>query len=199
MAGLGLRPPQTSTTALAWSGPSSILRKARLPQALISPGQRGGVSWPAYEGSDSYNDTWDTAVKAYAASQTPVSAKLQCQPDWDWSSPGLPLLPGPNTDRLQILEKNSAKWEKILHFVKKCVFTAMNNKISIKMACLEIFSRKKFWWQLLTIANKSRKNSYFSYNIFSAGFRLLLSKIGGRTAAKFSRLIIFLFGRFCVI
>jgi hypothetical protein len=34
---------------------------------------------------------------------------------------------------------------------------------------------------------------------FSAGFRPLLYKIGGRTAAKFSLPIIFLFGRFCVI
>jgi hypothetical protein len=51
---------------------------------------------------------------------------------------------------------------------------------------------------LLTKAKKSWENLYFSYNIF---FGPLLSKIGGHTAATFSRPIIFysagfvLFGR----
>jgi hypothetical protein len=104
------------------------------------------------------------------------------------------LLPGPNTGFLKILEKNSDKWEKILHFFKN-VFTAMNDKIRIKMSCLEILSQKQFWWQLLTKANKWKGKFIVSIQYF---FRPLLSKIGGRTAAKFSRPII-LFGRFCVI
>jgi hypothetical protein len=36
----------------------------------------GGAARPAYEGSDSYDEAWDSAVKAYAAAQTPVSARL---------------------------------------------------------------------------------------------------------------------------
>jgi hypothetical protein len=43
------------------------------------------------------------------------------------------LLLGPKTGCLQILEKKKiAKREKILHFCQKYVFTAMNDKISIK-------------------------------------------------------------------
>jgi hypothetical protein len=36
----------------------------------------GGIARPAYEGSDSYDEAWDSAVKAYAAAQTPVSARI---------------------------------------------------------------------------------------------------------------------------
>jgi hypothetical protein len=36
----------------------------------------GGVSAPAYEGSDSYDDAWDAAIRAYAANPSPVSGKL---------------------------------------------------------------------------------------------------------------------------
>jgi hypothetical protein len=56
---------------------------------------------------------------------------------------------------------------------------------------------------MMAIAYKSKKLGkihIFHAIFFSAGFRPLLSKIGGRTAAKFSRpIIFFLFGRFCVI
>jgi hypothetical protein len=41
----------------------------------ITP-MEGGVSTPAYEGSDSYDDAWDAAVRAYASNPSPVSGKL---------------------------------------------------------------------------------------------------------------------------
>jgi hypothetical protein len=53
-------------------------------------------------------------------------------------------LPGPSTVCLQILGKNSAKGEKNSAFFQKTVFTPMNDKITIKISCLEILSQKKF-------------------------------------------------------
>jgi hypothetical protein len=54
------------------------------------------------------------------------------------------LLPGPKTGCLKILgEKFSQNEQKNSAYYQKYVFTAMNDKISIKMSCLEILSQKK--------------------------------------------------------
>jgi hypothetical protein len=57
-------------------------------------------------------------------------------------------LPGPNTGCLQILEKKFAQMRKKSAFFQKYVFTAINDKIRIKMSCLEIFTFKEFIWVL---------------------------------------------------
>jgi hypothetical protein len=59
--------------------------------------------------------------------------------------------------------------KKICIFSKICFYSYEWYKISIKRSCLEILTQK-LYWQLLTKANKSWDNSYFSYNIFLGHF-----------------------------
>jgi hypothetical protein len=79
------------------------------------------------------------------------------------------------------MRKNSA-------VCQKYVFTATINKIRIKISCLEIYIRKSSDDNCLqNPINHGKIHRIF----FSAGFQPLLSKLGGRTAAKFSRPIIY--------
>jgi hypothetical protein len=83
--------------------------------------------------------------------------------------------------------------------LSKICFTATNYKISIKISCFEIYIRKSFDENCLQKPINHGQIHIFHTIFFSAGFRPLFSQIGGRTAAKFPRPNIFLFGRFCVI
>jgi hypothetical protein len=70
----------------------------------------------------------------------------------------------------------------------------MIDKIRIKMPCLEILSQKKFWWQLLTKANKSREISkiFFMQYFFRPVFGRFCVKSAAVRPPNCP-------GRFCVI